>query len=52
MNNKKLSKSDRAWNVVKAGAEITKKGFQKLQPVLNKVKSILNLYSDLFLSHF
>ena len=42
MDSKKLRKRDRAWNVVKAGAKITKKGFQKVQPVLSKVKPIIN----------
>nr|YP_010596586.1 hypothetical protein PKF17_pgp027 [Chrysotila carterae]WAK83222.1 hypothetical protein [Chrysotila carterae] len=39
---KKLRKRDHALNVVKAGAKRTYKGFQKIKPVLNKVKSIIN----------
>ena len=42
MENKKLRKRDRALNVVKAGAKRTHKGFQKIQPVLKKVKPIVN----------
>lgn len=42
MENKKLRKRDRALNVVKSGAKITHKGFQKIQPVLKKVKPIVN----------
>ena len=42
MDNKKLRKLDRVRNVVKVGAKITKKGFQKVQPILNKVKPIIN----------
>ena len=42
MNNKKLRKRDRALNVVKASAKRTYKGFQKIQPVLKKVKPIVN----------
>ena len=42
MENEKLRKRDRALNVVKAGAKRTYKGFQKIQPVLKKVKPIVN----------
>ena len=42
MENKKLRKRDRVLNVVKAGAKRTHKGFQKIQPVLNKVKPLVN----------
>ena len=42
MENKKLRKRDRALNIVKAGAKRTQKGFQKIQPVLNKVKPLVN----------
>tara|TARA_B110001452_G_C15039147_1_gene362954 strand:- start:54 stop:626 length:573 start_codon:yes stop_codon:yes gene_type:complete len=42
MADKKLRKRDRALNVVKAGAKVTYKGFQKIQPVLKKVKPIIN----------
>jgi len=42
MYNKKLRKRDRVLNVVKAGGKITYKGFQKIQPVLKKVKPIVN----------
>ena len=42
MENKKLRKRDRALNVVKACAKRTHKGFQKIQPVLKKVKPIIN----------
>ena len=42
MENKKLRKRDRALNLVKAGAKRTHKGFQKIQPVLKKVKPIVN----------
>ena len=35
-------KRDRVLNVFKAGAKRTHKGFQKIQPVLNKVKPIVN----------
>ena len=36
MADKKLRKRDRALNVVKAGAKVTYKGFQKIQPVLKR----------------
>lgn len=42
MDNKKLRKRDRALNLVKAGAKRTHKGFQKVQPVVKKVKVIVN----------
>ena len=42
MANIKLRKRDRVWNVIKTGAKRTHKGFQKIQPVLKKVKPILN----------
>ena len=42
MDNKKLRKRDRVLNVVKAGAKRTHKGFQKIQPVLKKVKPFVN----------
>jgi len=42
MENQKLRKRDRVLNVFKAGAKRTHKGFQKIQPVLNKVKPIVN----------
>ena len=42
MDNKKLRKRDRVLNVVKAGAKRTHKGFQKIQPVLKKIKPIVN----------
>jgi hypothetical protein len=48
MDNKKLRKRDRALNVVKAGAKRTYKGFQKIQPVLKKVKPIVNPRNALF----
>jgi hypothetical protein len=48
MNNKKLRKRDRALNVVKASAKRTYKGFQKIQPVLKKVKPIVNPRNALF----
>jgi len=56
MENKKLRKRDRVLNVVKAGAKTTHKGFQKIQPVLKKVKLIINprnaLLGFLFMSVF
>ena len=48
MENEKLRKRDRALNVVKAGAKRTHKGFQKIQPVLNKVKLIVHPRNALF----
>ena len=42
MDNKKLRKRDRALNLVKAGAKRTHRGFQKVQPVVKKVKVIVN----------
>ena len=42
MENKKLRKRDRVLNVFKTGAKRTHKGFQKIQPILNKVKPIVN----------
>lgn len=45
---KRLRKRDRAWNVVKTGAKRTHKGFQKIQPVLNKVKPIVKPRKALF----
>jgi hypothetical protein len=42
MDNKKLRKRDRVLNLVKAGAKRTHKGFQKVQPVVKKVKVIVN----------
>ena len=48
MDNKKLRKRDRVLNVIKAGAKRTHKGFQKIQPVLNKVKPIVNPRNALF----
>lgn len=48
MNNKKLRKRDHVLNVIKAGAKRTHKGFQKIQPVLNKVKPIVNPRNALF----
>ena len=42
MPNEKLRKRDRVLNVVKAGAKRTHKGFQKIQPVLKKVKPFVN----------
>ena len=48
MENEKLRKRDRALNVVKASAKRTYKGFQKIQPVLKKVKPIVNPRNALF----
>jgi hypothetical protein len=42
MDNKKVRKRYRVLNVVKAGAKRTHKGFQKIQPVLKKVKPSVN----------
>jgi hypothetical protein len=42
MDNKKLRKRDRALNLVKTGAKRAHKGFQKVQPVVKKVKVIVN----------
>ena len=42
MENKKLRKRDRVLNVVKAGAKRTYKGCQRIQPLSNKLKPIIN----------
>ena len=49
MENKKLRKRDRVLNVFKTGAKRTHKGFQKIQPILNKVKPIVNPRNALLL---
>ena len=48
MANKRLCKRDRVWNLVKAGAKRNHKGFQKIQLVLNKIKSIVNPRNAIF----
>ena len=48
MANNKLRKRERIQNIVKISAKRTHKGFQKIQPVLNKVKPIVNPRNAIF----
>ena len=46
--NEKLRKRDRALNAVKSGAKRARKFCQKIQPLSNKLKPIINPRSALF----